>query len=458
MAQIMEAQGHVEPVGHAKVTPGFNLPAKYIIHTVGPCLERERGGGAVAPPSEEEKSELASCYRACLDAVEGLPLDSDGRLSIAFCCISTGLFAFPKDIAAEIAVHTVIKWCENNPDTPVTDIVFDVFTEEDLEQYAHTFDVIETPTPTSDALIDNIPEHIEHLTPEPPQSLTRAKQWLQEADYLIISAGAGLSAADGLDYTSQSLFSQHYPGLLDHGLRCLYDTIGFSAWPSAAVKWGYFFTHANLIRNWPKSALYASLRSLAAKFEEKDGFFVRTSNADGLFAANKFPETRIATPQGQYRYLQCPAKCRPDSVFPFADFLDKGLPFVDSRTQTLTDVSLIPHCMYCGKELTLCVRGGSYFNEALFEKQEEAWYNFIDEIENSEYGKTAVILELGVGLNTAGVLRWPNESLAEDGNGKFKLVRVGLGPSASLPFELVEGGSAVVIDGDISPAVKLLTR
>ncbi|KAF2798014.1 appr-1-p processing enzyme family protein [Melanomma pulvis-pyrius CBS 109.77] len=447
MHRLMVAQNHAEPVGRAKVTPAFNLPAKNIVHTVGP-----RMGGAKQAPQVKEREQLASCYRECLDAIESLPLDENGELSIAFCCISTGLFAFPKEIAAGIAVETVMQWCEMHPDTPVTHIIFDVFMEDDLDLYAKELDSLAR-HPISQGPESSIPCQLA-IGLQSPQSLIRARNWILDADYLIISAGAGLSAADGLDYTSTSLFTRHYPALLQYGLRCLYDTIGFSSWPSASVKWGYFFTHANLIRNWPKSPLYASLLSLTSKLG-KDRYFVRTSNADGLFAANEFPESRVSTPQGRYEYLQCFAKCRPDAVFPTSGFLDAALPFIDAQTQTLTDESLIPQCEFCGTELTLCVRGGSYFNETPFEEEEDAWYDFVERIRCDE-GKSAVILELGVGLNTAGVLRWPNEHLAETGNEKFRLVRVGLGPSACVPFELVENEMAVVVDGDVKSALEIL--
>lgn len=451
LASIMTAQGHPEPVGLAKVTKGFNLPAPYVVHTVGPSMKPTDKA-----PTEKQEKQLASCYQACLNAVEKLPAHEDGRLSIAFCCISTGLFAFPKDVAASLAIRTVIEWCKTHPNTPITDIIFNVFTEEDYALYTSKFDYLnENADQVLDAPKTSIPKPID-VDMVAPNSLVHAKQWIKEADYLIISAGAGLSAADGLDYTCTSLFAQHYPALLELGLSCLYDTIGFTEWPSREVKWGYFMSHANLILHWPKSSLYASLLALASNFGH-ERLFVRTTNADGLFVANNFPETRVATPQGQYKYLQCFAKCRPDAVFPFAPYLEKALPFIDPRTQALTDKALIPHCEFCGTELTLCVRGGSYFNDAPFEAQEDAWYEFLEEIEGSSNGKKAVILEIGVGMNTAGVLRWPNEELVKESGRRFRLVRVGLGPSASVPFELMEEGLAVVVEGDIGSAVKLLT-
>lgn len=96
-AELMDAQGHEEPTGRAKITPAYNLPSEYVIHTVGPIVD--------GPLTREHRAQLASCYRACLEAAA-----EAGCESIAFCAISTGVFGFPKEAAAEIAIRTVTDW------------------------------------------------------------------------------------------------------------------------------------------------------------------------------------------------------------------------------------------------------------------------------------------------------------------------------------------------------------
>lgn len=91
---LMRAQGHEEPTGTAKLTPAFNLPARYVLHTVGPIVR-----GRV---TQRDCMQLADCYRACLDRA-----DQEGLHSVAFCCLSTGEFHFPNDRAAQIAIDTV---------------------------------------------------------------------------------------------------------------------------------------------------------------------------------------------------------------------------------------------------------------------------------------------------------------------------------------------------------------
>ncbi|MCR4771448.1 MAG: protein-ADP-ribose hydrolase [Oscillospiraceae bacterium] len=119
-AEIMDAQGHEEPTGRAKITPAYNLPCKYVIHTVGPIVD-----GAL---TREHRELLASCYRSCLDVAA-----ENGCGSIAFCCISTGVFGFPKPEAAEIAVQTV-KDRKSEKNSAIK-VVFNVFGDEDLAIY-----------------------------------------------------------------------------------------------------------------------------------------------------------------------------------------------------------------------------------------------------------------------------------------------------------------------------------
>lgn len=120
-SDIMQAQGHEEPTGQAKVTSAFNLPSKYIVHTVGPI--------ANGRPTPQHESQLASCYESCLDAAAEHSMES-----LAFCCISTGVFGFPQESAAKIAVDAVRRWLAEHPSTGIT-IVFNVFGEKDEAIY-----------------------------------------------------------------------------------------------------------------------------------------------------------------------------------------------------------------------------------------------------------------------------------------------------------------------------------
>ena len=120
-AELMARQGHPEPTGQAKITPAFNLPCRYVLHTVGPIIY-----GAV---TEKDRALLASCYRACLELAAERNLES-----VAFCCISTGEFHFPNALAAEIAVKTVREFLQKQ--TSVKKVIFNVFKDMDKAIYA----------------------------------------------------------------------------------------------------------------------------------------------------------------------------------------------------------------------------------------------------------------------------------------------------------------------------------
>lgn len=118
--QIMSAQGYPEPNGRAKLTKGYNLPARYVLHTVGPII-----GGRV---TKRDREELSSCYRSCLELAAEYRLET-----VAFCCISTGEFHFPNQEAAEIAVKTVTDFLRH--DTSIRKVIFNVFKDLDAAIY-----------------------------------------------------------------------------------------------------------------------------------------------------------------------------------------------------------------------------------------------------------------------------------------------------------------------------------
>ena len=118
--EIMQAQGHEEETGTAKITPAYNLPCKYVLHTVGPIIS--------GPLRKEDCDLLAGCYQSCLELAAG-----NNVRSVAFCCISTGVFHFPQQRAAEIAVETVRQFLET--DSSIDRVIFNVFTDRDLSIY-----------------------------------------------------------------------------------------------------------------------------------------------------------------------------------------------------------------------------------------------------------------------------------------------------------------------------------
>ena len=118
--RLMRRQGRPEPTGTAKITPAYNLPCRYVLHTVGPIIT-----GRV---TQHDRELLASCYQACLSLAA-----EHGLESVAFCCISTGEFHFPNAEAAAIAVQTVTGFLRQN--TPIKKVIFNVFKDTDRQIY-----------------------------------------------------------------------------------------------------------------------------------------------------------------------------------------------------------------------------------------------------------------------------------------------------------------------------------
>ncbi|MDD2955945.1 MAG: protein-ADP-ribose hydrolase [Oscillospiraceae bacterium] len=118
--RLMDQQGHEEAPGLAKITPAFNLPSGYVIHTVGPIVK--------GPLMQEHKRLLASCYRSCLALAA-----EQGLATIVFPCVSTGVFGFPQEPAAAIAVQSVRAFLTQN--AQIKRVVFNVFKDRDYNIY-----------------------------------------------------------------------------------------------------------------------------------------------------------------------------------------------------------------------------------------------------------------------------------------------------------------------------------
>ena len=119
----MKRQGHETKTGEAVITGAYNLPCRYVLHTVGPIVYGKL--------TDSHCRQLVSCYKSCLSLAE-----EKGLESVVFCCISTGEFHFPNDKAAKIAVRTVEEYLENSR---IERVVFNVFKDEDLHIYEEIF-------------------------------------------------------------------------------------------------------------------------------------------------------------------------------------------------------------------------------------------------------------------------------------------------------------------------------
>lgn len=127
-AKIISVQGGEEESGDCKITSAYNLPSRYVLHTVGPMVGRE--------VTDEDRATLRSCYVSCLNLAEEM-----GLKSVAFCCIATGVFNFPRAEAAEIAVGAVMNWKLKHPQSNLQ-VIFNTFLPEDTEIYGNILKMI----------------------------------------------------------------------------------------------------------------------------------------------------------------------------------------------------------------------------------------------------------------------------------------------------------------------------
>ena len=230
------------------------------------------------------------------------------------------------------------------------------------------------------------------------------REWIGEADRVLIGAGAGLSADAGVDYTDEVAFARTFPALVKRGLRAPYQMIGYSGLP-ADVFWGYWLKHVDEVRFGDgRRRVYELLFKLV---QDKD-WFVLTSNVDALFVRNGFDAGRVCSIQGDFAFLQCDTPCS-DELWPSAPVLARLLPEISPATQALRDPALVPACPNCGGQMFFNVRGGHWFVETPWRRQFEVLRQWLPSASNERL----LVLDIGSGFNTPSVVRWPMERTAQ---------------------------------------------
>lgn len=389
-AELVHRPGRSLPAGSAPlVTSAFSLPAKWVLHVTGPALRY----GAVMPTVQEERL-LAAGYTGCLEAAM-----QQGAKSIAFCCLSTGIFSYPAKLAAKTALNTVKTWLETHPN--VFDlIIFDVFTAKDDTIY-HQLAPQVFPLLLSERNLVDLSE----------ANMQKASQWLREAEAILVCAGAGMSVKQGeMVYTSTADFARFYPNFRisrDWGYSTAYECMGIfeDRRVSDQYRWGFWATHAmNQRYRFTPNDGYTALRRLIG---EKD-YFVYTSNADGCFVRADFHPDHIYTPQGDWQWYQCAQPCSPQAFWPSKPLLDRAAQVLE-KDGGLPSAS-VPKCALCSGPCLPNVRGGDWFLESPHESARLRYKSWLKSMQDE--GKRVAIVEVGAGFNTPTVTRYPMEALA----------------------------------------------
>ena len=260
------------------------------------------------------------------------------------------------------------------------------------------------------------------------QRLDRAKKAIDEGDFIVIGAGAGLSAAAGIEYSGKR-FTDNFGDFIEkYSMTDMYSS-GFYPFKTSEEKWAYWAKHILLNRfQVGKTDLYQKLLKLV---ENKD-YFVITTNVEHQFWINGFEDKRIFATQGDYGLLQCGEACH-DKLYYNEDLVKE---MVEKTVDCKIPSDLIPMCPVCGAEMETNLRKDNLF------VQDEKWYeannryaDFLSKIKDNK----VVFLELGVGYNTPSIIKYPFEQWTYD-NENATLIRI----NRSFPGAIKENESKTI--------------
>ena len=271
--------------------------------------------------------------------------------------------------------------------------------------------------------------------------MSQTAAWVQEAEMVLIGAGAGASAAAGLTYTGDRFTDNFSEFIKKYGTRYMTDmyAAGFYPFSTQEEKWGYWSKHSIINRFLPSALpLYQQLYQIVKDKE----YFVLTTNVDHQFQKAGFWTERIFATQGDYGKIQCEKGCH------LKTYNAKELFFRMDRARHDCKIpsDMVPKCPVCGKNMTMHLRCDEYFVEDFdWHRAAHQYSDFLKKLKK----KKGVLLELGVGFNTPTIIRFPFEKMVYE-NRNLLLVRFNLN-EAMVP-EHIEN-RAVGIDGDLAKVI-----
>lgn len=241
--------------------------------------------------------------------------------------------------------------------------------------------------------------------------ILKAKQVIQNADYILIGAGAGLSTAAGLEYSGES-FEKNYKEFIEkYNFQDLYSAT-FYPFRTMEEKWAFWAKLIKLNRFNNPLKLYQKLLELVKDKEH----FVITTNADGQFEIAGFEKDKIFAVQGDYSLIQCENGCH-NKLYNNKEMVEDWLELTEDCE---IPEDLVPKCPVCGKDMEMNLRkDGNFIQDENWYKQSQNYEDFLDRTKN----KNVVLLEIGVGFNTPGIIRFPFEQMANN-DLKTTLIRI----------------------------------
>lgn len=232
------------------------------------------------------------------------------------------------------------------------------------------------------------------------QRLDRAKAALESCEYILVGGGAGLSDAAGLHYSGRRWTENFGPFIAKYGMTDMYSS-SFYPFRTQEERWAYWAKHIMLNRyEVPAFPLYLDLLALV----KGRNYFVVTTNVDHQFSKAGFPADQVFAVQGDYGYIQCARGCH-NTLYDNQQLVRE---MVDQTVECKVPTALVPKCPVCGGDMDVNLRKDEYFVEdAAWHAADDRYTHFL---RAARKGRT-VFLELGVGFNTAGIIRFPFEQL-----------------------------------------------
>lgn len=268
--------------------------------------------------------------------------------------------------------------------------------------------------------------------------ILKAKQVIKNADYILIGAGAGLSTAAGLEYSGES-FEKNYKEFIEkYNFTDLYSAT-FYPFKTEEEKWAFWAKMIKLNRFNKPLKLYEELLKLVKDKE----YFALTTNADAQFEIAGFEKEKIFAVQGDYSLLQCENGCH-NKLYNNKEMVEEWLELAEDCE---IPEDLVPKCPVCGKNMEMNLRKDANF------VQDEYWYKQSKEYEkflDITKGKNVVLLEIGAGFNTPGIIRFPFEQMVYN-NLKTILIRI----NKDYPQTMLEiGNKSILFDENTSKIIE----
>ena len=293
--------------------------------------------------------------------------------------------------------------------------------------------------PARDYVMQNVPYN---------EQIAQAVKMIKDADYVLLGAGAGMSAAAGAQYGGK-FFEEHFgefQKIYGKGpyMRDMYSA-GFYPFPNQEAKWGF----------WSKLALTAGAdldvtplhRTLLSAFARKKLFLLST-NADHQFEKAGLPAEQIFATQGSYNFIQCKRGCHPKTYYAVDLFREMDA----ARRNGKIPGEMVPKCPVCGGDMAMNLRvDGHFVEDAAWHEAEHRFGAFLSEAQD----RKMVLMELGVGFNTPTIIRFPFEKLSRE-HENISLIRLNVGESAAVPAGL--GERAVGINADMAKGIADIAR